>query len=200
MKTVNIYEYDELSDEAKEKAIQQKIEQIASDPTSMDSIYYDIRKCLHAIVEHFEFKVADYEYGVGCQHADVKLEFLDENQENLSGDKALTWFCDLLEAKGYFIPEFRKDLEFPGVCGFTGMCYDETFLEAIWKKLNEGYGLHMAFRRGLAEAAQKISEEEHEHETSEEYVRSRYEEGIEDGDMFYEDGIIASNTTTNRAT
>ncbi len=121
--------------------------------------------------------MADYNIGA-YSPCSLKLKGFDEEGDG-DQEKDKEWFVsNVLKPKGYY--EDNK-AQFPGICAFTGVCYDDDLLEALWKSLESGKTLENALK-SLAQAAGKIMEDEWESEQSEEAL-------IANSDRWYtEDG------------
>lgn len=62
---------------------------------------------------------------------------------------------------------------FPGLCVFTGVCYDDDFIESVYKSLASGETLTDALR-GLADEASKRVDESIEQECNEESMLANW--------------------------
>lgn len=88
---------------------------------------------------------------------------------------------------GYKRPKRFAEMEFPGVCGFTGICYDDDVAETVWKALLQGDSFASAFDQA-ADSLSRASEDELDYLTSEESIREYLDESEE---QFNEDGTLA---------
>lgn len=116
MKTINVFEYEELSKEAQEKAIKKMREMKESDTGLYDFFFQDeMQDCYKCIVEY--------------------LGAPNEEENDLEFFKRKMW------AKGY---DMKEENPFNGICAFTGICFDDDLLEEIYKNLNKGDSLSIS--------------------------------------------------------
>ena len=113
--TINIYKFDELTESAKETALENF--------NGMEfSWAEEWRECLNTFAKHYPVKIKDWEISL-CSYSFATIETeLDDETENLSGVRAWKWFLN----NGYFD---KKALS--GECPLTGYCGDEDLLDAI---------------------------------------------------------------------
>lgn len=152
MKTfeVKLYSFNELPEFFREKIIEKKKEQIYNDPffpsleEGMDS--------LHAIAKELGFKLRDWQVGpyTQCRASVGSYE---------SGNKEIARFLNCLIKKGYSRPKKFSEMEFPGICGFTGVCYDDDLCEVIWKELIDGENWNCAFYAAAVKLGKIIEDE-----------------------------------------
>ena len=187
MKTISTenHSYSELSDSAKEAAIQNLITQKSEDPYEVDGTSEECLDSLKAIAEAFNVNIIDYSFGPYSQGNKVKIDDWNDHEDSLN-----TLLRVLIQG-GY---ETHKDLSkmaekenFPGHCPFTGVCYDEDIIESITKSIIiDGNDLRTAFDQ-VGDLIRKILEKEIEYAQCEEYIK---EELDEDEEMFLSDGEI----------
>jgi hypothetical protein len=159
----------ELSTAALERAIdgwQSSSDEIPHQDEVIDS--------LKACIEHSPFRMGRWEVGPHSPSW-MKVEG-DENVLDLKGPRALAWF------ENHYLGTLRipwqgKRRESvrrygwayrPGMlepCPFTGVCYDDDFLEHLIKCLKEGDTVREAFE-SLAVVAQRLIEAEFDYLTS----------------------------------
>lgn len=137
MKTIEtkLFSFNELSPEAKSRVIEREAERVELD-------YSDMNASLKAICKACNLHLNDYAYGPSCQGHRILVSGSDDE---LEGHKALAWFLKILIENGYSRPRTFKEMTFPGVCGFTGVCYDDTIAKSVWKSLLEGETVRHAF-------------------------------------------------------
>ncbi len=170
MKTVQtkLYSFKELSDEAKKRVIAKEAEKADVDGS-------DLLASVKAVCEACNLSIRDYQWGAYCQGWKLKVEGYNDG---LQGNKALAWFARILMTKGYSRPTKGWKMEFPGICGFTGVCYDEDVIESVWESLLEGETVRMAFD-GVAGKACDILETELDYAQSEECILQYLDENAE---------------------
>lgn len=182
--TRNIYTFEELSEEAKQKAI----EEYRNNNTE---IFWqdETLESLKALFDNCSgVKLKDY--SLGEYHSWITVEFTNEEAENFSGKRALAWIENNL-LSNIRIPEnsftmngtrrklaqygqyYRAGLIKP--CPFTGYCTDDDFLDDLIKEVKDGSDLKTAFE-GLATTYQKIINNEIEYQNSEEYISEQLTE------------------------
>ena len=184
MKTIKLYSYSELNTEAQEKAQKIIMQDIADDPYLMESNYHEMKESMQAIATASGVKTLDYEYGVHCHGSKWKIAgyWIDEH---LKGNKALAHFLNVLIKAGYERPRHFLEMKFPGICGFTGMGYDDCICESIWDSLLQGETIKTAFNLAADEIC-RILEEEWEWFTEPENVC--FEEALNGGECFTKEG------------
>lgn len=135
--TTTLYSFDELSEEAQDHVI----ERIAN-YADLDFVYDGIQESLKKICEQMNFRIDDYAYGPSCRNHKLKIS---GHLEDWEGKKALVRFTHTLEKHGYTRPKTFAGMKFPGVCGFTGWCYDDMICEKIWEHLMDGNSFRDSF-------------------------------------------------------
>ena len=145
MKTIQLYQYEELSEDAQKTARETIYEQKANDPYVMECYYQEMKDSMEAIADACSLKTVDYSYGVYCQNYKWHVERYDYQTQYLRGNKALAYFLRVLIDAKYPRPKKFSEMKFDGVCGFSGMCYDENICEAIWESLLDGNTIRQAF-------------------------------------------------------
>ena len=174
-KTINIYSFDELSEEAKEKALQDYKER------NTEIFWMD------ETIESLEglFKNCDgislKDYSLGEYHSWIRVDFTNEEVENFTGKRAMAWLENnlLSNIRVSYYGDKRKELRQYGKyyyagqikpCPFTGYCVDDDLLDDLIKEVKEGSDLKTAFE-GLASTVQRIIQNEVEYQNSNEYKR-----------------------------
>lgn len=180
--TTQLYSYKELSPEAQAKVIQKKIKDAQNDECLLQFDSDDMLASLKAVCEACNLRLSDWSFGSYCRNWKVKVSNYDV--EYLSGPRALAWFLRILIDNGYPRPKRFVDMEFTGVCGFTGVCYDEDVVETVWKELLDGETVSRAFDQ-VAYTFCKGLEAEYEYRTSEEAIMEYLDE---DEEIYTKDG------------
>lgn len=183
--TTQLYSYRELSPEAQAKVIQNKIKDAENDEFLLQFTSDDMMESLKEVCKACGLRLVDWSFGTYCRNWKVRVSNYD--LEDLSGPRALAWFLRILIDHGYSRPKHFKDMEFPGVCGFTGVCYDDDVVETVWKELLDGETVAKAFDQ-VAYKFCKSLEDEYAYLTSEECIMDYLDENeeiyTEDGEAF----------------
>jgi hypothetical protein len=161
MKTIEtaLYSYDELSDSAKARIIAREAE-------NAEIYYEDMQASLKAVCGASGLRLLDYSYGPDCRNHKVRVS---GNTEDMEGHKALAWFLRVLIDAGYSRPPTFAEMTFPGICGFTGVCFDDLIAESVWRSLLEGCNVRDAFD-GVSSTLCKSCEDELAYLQSEEWI------------------------------
>lgn len=173
-KTITFYSFDELSENAKKKAIQTETHDRYGDSEYMEGTAGELLDTAKAIAEAFDLKLEDWSLGAHNRHNFFKVDCdLDKHDSRV-------WFGKVMQEIGYgFIPKFD------GSCLLTGVGFDDDLLEAMYESLRSGdANLRQAFDAAAAKAG-KILSEEQDHYASEEVVIESLEGR---GDMFQSSG------------
>jgi hypothetical protein len=183
MKQITVYSIKELEGEAKKRAI--------SDYKSiLDECFWDsgndivdsYKSCLKA----FNITLKNYSIGAYDRGTFARLD-IDDNIKELRGARALSWLennglNDLritrkqyLERRGDFF-SFGKLYRVGCIkpCPFTGICYDDDFLDSLINDVKSGSALEDAFN-GLLSTCTKLLESESDYRSSEEYIMEELE-------------------------
>lgn len=178
-KTITVYQYAELpTEKAKNRARDWFLE---CDEISTE----EVLESLKALFKNCSgVKLTDWSIGT-YSPSYLKVTFAQDGAEDLKGARAFAWLENNLLA-GVRIPwtgQKRRELAQYGVwyrpglvkpCPFTGVCFDDDFLDALRASLKAGDTLKDAFE-DLARHAQKLLEAEYEYHQSEEYVSEMME-------------------------
>ena len=127
MKTVEIYSYSELSDEAKGNAYQNWLNK------DREFFYGDYMETIHKGLGHFGFDLTDWSFECWkASNAYIKITSShDEEIEELSGhdlaNYLVTHFSDIWNKYGKKYVNLFND----GDCPLTGMCYDNSFIQIV---------------------------------------------------------------------
>lgn len=193
MRTIQttVYQFDELTDKAKEKA-----RDWYRDATAGESYYLeDIYGSLKATFKAAGIKLTDW--SLGPYNRSNQVTFDMGNAGELTGARALAWLENNLFEKVRITPaefaERRKDFLSYGPayrvgrlrpCPFTGMCYDDDYIDSLVKDIKSGDTLRDAFRN-LADVCGRLCEQEceyqNEDDTVDESIRANEYEFTEDG-------------------
>lgn len=173
MKTVAIFTYNELSDEAKEFAYKKWLD-------SEREFYFgnDWLTSIKKGLDHFDFRLNDWQIDYYCASKGFFRLITGHDREviKLTG----------IELKDYILGSYpvyydlytpNKLVEvFEGNAPFTGMCYDEEFLQPIKDFLKEPYNITFFELMKLAvKAALKGLENDYEYSQSKEYFEQEAE-------------------------
>jgi hypothetical protein len=190
-KTIKIYSFDELSDSAKENAIENyrnKNHDIFWADETLDSLKGLFETCSGVSLK---------DYSLGECNSWIRVSFANNECEELSGKRAMAWIENNLLSniryengidniknrvwKSEYVKSCnRKDGAFINRageikdCPFTGYCADDAFLDSLIKDIKEGCDLKTAFE-GLASEYQKIINNEIEYQNSDEYISEHLE-------------------------
>jgi hypothetical protein len=181
MKTIETkpFSYSELSPEAKANVIKRESERILNDP--VDFTLSDCMDSLKAIASALGLRLTNWSIGP-YNRGNYCAVNSDED-----GNKAIARFVRCLVNHGYSRPKHFKDMQFPGNCGFTGVCFDEDVAETILGALLDGENMSKAFDRAADKIA-RICEDDLEWRASEkgilEYLDQTEEIYTEDGEIF----------------
>lgn len=202
--TITTYSYDELSEEAKDRAYQDYQEMVSDWDIPWQEETFD---SLKALIEHAGFTLRDWSLGAYSRNNYIKVG-IDDNVADLSGKRAMAWLenhvlgpcrigwrpvthparrkcaASIRSYAPYHPPGSRyycaPDMVKP--CPFTGYVMDEVLLDALRKSLREGATVKDAFH-WLADTVQDQLEAEVEHQQS----REAFEQWAED-EEFTADG------------
>ncbi len=182
-KTIEIYEFSELSNKAKENAISQYRE-------SNTEIFWqdEILESLEGLFKYCNgVKLKDY--SLGQYNSWINVSFTNDEVENLNGKRALAWIENNLLSNiripknAFSINGTRRKLAQYGQyyragmiepCPFTGYCADDDFLDSLLKDIKEGCDLKTAFE-GLTSEYQKLINAEIAWQNSDEYIAEHLE-------------------------
>lgn len=139
MKTIEtkLYSYSELNSEAQERVLKNHSESVYSDPND-----FTLSECidsLKAITDAIGTPLRAWQMGPFNHNNYAKVDALTYDYEEVdSGPKTVATFLRMLITYGYTRPKHFQDMEFPGICGFTGICFDDDLCEFLWKELLTG--------------------------------------------------------------
>ena len=183
MKTISthIYSFNELSEQAQAKALDSLRANVGTDYLGEEML-----SSLKAVCEACNLRLVDWRFGIYCQNWKVKLDSYNP-AVLLSGPRALAWFLRVLINHGYARSKHFKDMQFPGVCGFTGVCYDDNVVETVWKELLDGETVARAFDQ-VAKTFCDLWESEDDYAHSDECILDYLDK---DEEQFTESGELA---------
>jgi len=159
-----LYSFAELSPSAQDLVIARESRRILEEPDNFT--LSDCVASLKAIASAmgcplWGWKIGPYNYG-----NQVDMDIPSHMQWDLSGgNRTLVSFLRCLMNHGYSRPARFVDMTFPGICGFTGMCYDEDLAQCIWEALLDGDCFHSALNKA-ANAIGEICENDLEYRAS----------------------------------
>lgn len=166
MKTIEIklFSYSELSDEGRAAVLDAKRKWIQDDPETpwLDEAVKSVRIITRAL----ELPIANYELGP-FHFNHIYLD--DTSNARLIGNNAMDHFLSVIESYGY--PKFSSytEVKFEGICGFTGVYWDDLILKTIWKSLCEKKDFHRSFG-DVAQAIKKSLEKDYYYRISDEGI------------------------------
>ena len=143
--TTHLFSFNELETEAQDKVIE-----ILASYRDVEQQTNEAMESLKAIAEAMGTRLTDWSLGPDPHRAKAKVANSFDEGHRLTAD-----FVRCLIENGYSRPKRFADMEFPGICGFTGVCYDETAAESILEALIQGETMDQAF----SQAAQALSRE-----------------------------------------
>ena len=174
MKTINVYEFNELNDDAKKKAIEfyrdnNYDREIPWMEETIDS--------LRAIIDNSGLSLDDW--SLGTCNSWIRVGFT-EDIEDISGKRAISWLENNLlnDLRVPYYGKKRKDLAQYGKyyrpgkippCPFTGYCGDDDFLYSLIEDINSGMTIKDSFEN-LACKCQEIISGEEDYQNSDEYI------------------------------
>jgi len=184
-KVINLYSFDELSEEAKEKAIEEY--------RYSDRDYFWMEDNIQSVIkalEHFGFDVLDYSVDYSsAARSSFKLSNKNYfNEEGLKGARLWKWLNNQKES---IIPIYEKKYAnvYESSCPFTGYFMDEVFLDVFRKflaKPSENITLDYLIDQAV-EACLRATQEDYEHQNSDEFISEELENM---GEVFDKEGSL----------
>lgn len=151
--TILLYSFAELSPSAQDRVIATKSRLVLEDPDNFT--LSDCVASLKAIASAMGCPLWGWNIGPYNGQNDAFADIPSHMQWDLSGgNRTLVSFLRCLMHHGYSRPARFVDMVFPGICGFTGMCYDEDIAQTIWDALLDGD----EFQSAINKAARRIGE------------------------------------------
>lgn len=188
MRTIEktLYKYDELSDKAKEKALRKHQEDFEFWQGS------EVLDTLKKAIEYYDFKLTDYSIdwrSKACSSVDIKDNgyFVDEDGEDLTNEALAEYIRNNYST--YLCPYQKKYRPtYEGNCPFTGVCYDEEFLDPIRSFLEKPANITIdELLEECIDTVLTTAQNEYEACLEEDYFR---EECTSNDYEFYEDGTL----------
>lgn len=196
-KTIKLYKFNELSDDAKKKAIEHYRELVIR---SEDIPWqHEILQSFKAVYETAGVRLKDYSLGL-CSHSYAKIDWDHSDPVyHLSGARALGWIennvIDKLRITRAEYRRNRKDfirwryrVGAVKSCPFTGVCYDDHFLETLQREAKNGRTLGDIFRIELPETYVRLLQAEYDYQVSDEGITDEIEandrEFLESGKLY----------------
>ena len=175
MREIKVYKFEELPEESKDLAIKKWRD-------SNDEIFWqsEIFDSFKEVFKMSGIKIRDYSLGLYSRSI-VKFDMEDQIGD-LSGVRALAWLENnllyklrisraeyLKKRKAYlsYGNEYRIGKLKP--CPFTGVCYDETFLESLIEDLKSGSTIKEAYEN-LADTYEEVLQSEYDDQNSDSYI------------------------------
>lgn len=188
--TIEVYKFEELSEEAKEKAYENFL--------NSDKEYFWMDENLESLKEgldYFGFHLADY----SIDYFNATNAYLKIDSQHYDGEEELEKVRLWKYLKNNYMegsvvantryPNESNDL-LSSSCTFTGYCMDETFLDPIKKFMNKPTDI--SFTELMKECAYEVMlgiEKDYEYQNSREFfeeeVSSNGYEFTEDGERYY---------------
>lgn len=178
MKAINLYRFSELNPGAHARAI----ENAQNETPDISSTLDEMLDSLKAVCDASGLHLMNWSFGSHDRNHAVTVS---GSMAYESGPRALAWFLRVLIANGYARPKRFAEMEFPGVCGFTGFCFDEDVCKTVWKALLNGDTVRRAFDAVSGEFC-RIAEAEENYLHSEEWIRESLES--DDSEVYDEEG------------
>jgi hypothetical protein len=178
MRTVckDVFKFEELSDEAKERARQWYREATAADDYPLEEIVESLKGLFKAA----GIKLQDWSLGAYNQGSFVKFDLGDAAE--LTGSRAVAWlennlFGPLRITRETYLANRKDYLRYGwgyrigsiAPYPFTGICYDEDLIDGLRDSIKGGDTLKDAFR-SLADVCGRIAEKEYEYQNEDEQV------------------------------
>jgi hypothetical protein len=168
MKTLEIklFSFDELSPNAQERVIERESQRVYNDPDD-----YTLSECidsLKAIVSAMGCRLSNWSIGAYNRGNFARISGDDSDRFD-GGNKTLALFLRALMRHGYPRPRHFSEMEFTGLCGFTGVCFDDDISEFIWKSLFAGDSFADAIDQA-ADEIRRIAERDLEYRASRECI------------------------------
>jgi hypothetical protein len=184
-----LYSFSELSEKSQDRVIADIAEDIGGDDDNftLSECIDSLKKLADALcVTLSDWSIGPYNRGNRCS---LRQSFLgDDEIDTLSdtGEKVEEWFWECLRPKGY-TPDQLKDGKFPGICGLSGVCFDDDVIEAVLDAIRSGETLSRGFD-WAADRIMRICEDDLEYRISEagilEYLDQDEERYTEEGEEF----------------
>lgn len=174
MRTVTIYQFDELSPEAQENAIRAICEDLATReyPWGDEAIETAEKVC-----EHFDYKLKNYSIDWDCPgRSTYQITDAFFNEEFTEEELRLK-----IEQMGSYSANLKGD----GDCKFTGVCFDEDFCDGVREEYFKGTrNIRDLLTAGMEELL-RVCQADYEYLTGKEEAKNRADEYefTENGDI-----------------
>lgn len=190
-KTISIYSFDELSEEAKEKALNEYrkgITEIFWMYEIVESLKGLFEKCHGVTLKDWSLGDCQSWLRVSFDHDEIgdftgkrAMSWIENNllvniryQYGISHIKERVWKHECIKSINQIDGSFINNAGTIKSCPFTGYCADDDFLQDLISEVKQGTDLKTAFE-GLAVTCQKLIQNEMEYQQSEEYIKEHFE-------------------------
>jgi len=172
-----IYTFNELSEDAKEKAIQ-KWRENSYEFDWVDDYLESIKKGL----DHFDCELIDYSIDpLNAYCSSFKIKF--NHSFNAQEMKSLRFWKYIQNNYSSYFCKYQKKFRntFEGNCPFTGFCSDEYFLDEIREFLKKPYDYMNLYdlMRLCVDSTLSALQSDCEHQLSDEYISEQLSDGYE---------------------
>lgn len=137
----------------------------------------EIMASLKAVVKAAGYSLSDWSigpYGGSWMRVDLpESDYEDEEDQRSDLDQ---FYAKVLKPAGYK-KAADGQVEFPGLCPWTGVCFDEDLAECVWNTLCTGARMKDALEY-MASKAEELLEQEVEHERTEERMNDAWEDRL----------------------
>lgn len=191
---INIYKFDELPPEAQAKVIEKWTEQ------NYEEQFFWANEALEAIkkgLDAFSCDLRDYSIDWSNPNGSYFKIRYPENAEELRGNRLRTWLINNADTGTFTGPKkYRKIakkresriIKVESSCPFTGVCYDESFLDPIRKFIAHPDGRDLTdLMQGACRAVNKDTESEIDYQNTDaaiiETIQANDYEFDENGEM-----------------
>lgn len=185
-KVINLYSFSELSEEAKERAIEHYRY------SERDYFFDDEIESIIKGLDFFGFKTMDYsvDYSSAARSSFSITNTNEFDEDNLIGVRLWKW---LKNQKGSIIPAYGEKYKYKDVyessCPFTGYYMDEVLLDTFrnfLKSPNSRKSLNDLIEEAI-EACLYAIQQDYEYQNTDEYIKEELENM---GEVFNEDGSL----------
>lgn len=191
MKTIKLYTAEELK-KKHPKGFDYALNHFQN---SQDEIFWtdEIMDSLKAIFKASGIRLLDWSIGA-YSYSSIRFD-MEKDTRELSGVRAQAWLENnlLSDLRIPYTGKKRWELSQYGQyyragmikpCPFTGVCFDEDFLESLQNDIKTGSTLGEAYDN-LCDVARKLLENELDYQTSEEYFLEQDYHFTKDGQLIY---------------
>lgn len=203
MQTINIYTYNELSDNSKQIALDNY--RTSDDDTAYYSSYDILTSLVESLTTLFEkcndIKLTNYNLDINGSY--ISIEFTQDDCNSLTGSRALAWLennllSNLRIPRNEYVSKRKAYLRYGdsyrtgcyrNIARLTGLCADDTFLDALITRVKDNYTLKKAFE-ALADVYTDLAYTEYEYTQTTEYISDHL---LVNNYMFFENGNTVKN-------